>query len=487
VREPRPIYRHSIQPIWGSVLTRIVTALDSLSVPLTSINPLAYADAGEAEPFCPFIISIGVKPNLFEYDDAVTAGAAVQSILEDVGHPTIEVAFVESVVHRSSAGCKLLSFNPLLDKLPELRMPFTDALGLAIAPAKYPHYEGTGALFYRLSSRDDRVALLTCAHVVRPQKAYKNTGMTWKPGSGQPREDVIALGTGAYGNAVTAIMGVIGEQFENIEIWNDALKRLGDPVEGELTTISETREEYRDLIRKAEVTAERANALHDEVTKHRSVPHQRVIGHVLHSEVSVPPHGYTQDWALVEIYRDKIDWKSFKGNKIYIGGNVTPVHFKNTLYPQITDQANYKYPEDGLLQALGVVPEAEFHNPQDLDVHDMKSLLCVKNGRSTRTTFGRVNGLQSIARHYNKYGIHQDSLEVAVLGYNVSGFKHSKFSDAGDSGSIVLGRDGRIIGILTGGAGPSDETDLSYITPYFWLELQIKEKFPGCFLYDIID
>ncbi|KAH8923630.1 hypothetical protein BT69DRAFT_1218792, partial [Atractiella rhizophila] len=116
---------------------------------------------------------IGVEPKLFAYNDAVTAGAAVQSVPADVGHPTIEVAFVESVIHRHSAGRKLLSFNPLWDKLPELRMPFTDVLGVAIAPAKHPHHEGTGALFYRLSSSDDRVDLLTCAHVARPQKLTK--------------------------------------------------------------------------------------------------------------------------------------------------------------------------------------------------------------------------------------------------------------------------------------------------------------------------
>jgi hypothetical protein len=55
----------------------------------------------------------------------------------------------------------------------------------------------------------------------------------------------------------------------------------------------------------------------------------------------------------------------------------------------------------------------------------------------------------------------------------------------GDSGSIVLARDGRIVGILDGGAGPSDETDTTYLTPYWWIEQQIKSKYPGCFLYDV--
>jgi hypothetical protein len=32
----------------------------------------------------------------------------------------------------------------------------------------------------------------------------------------------------------------------------------------------------------------------------------------------------------------------------------------------------------------------------------------------------------------------------------------------------------------------SDETDITYLTPYWWIEKQVKAKFPGCFLYDVV-
>lgn len=155
--------------------------------------------------------------------------------------------------------------------------------------------------------------------------------------------------------------------------------------------------------------------------------------------------------------------------------------------PQPQDRQKYQEPEDDLIQIKGVVPESEFHAPQDLDVHNVKTLLAVKNGRTTGTTFGRVNGLKSITRHYTDYGIHELSEEYVVLGYDTSSLKNNKFSDPGDSGAIVVGRDGRIIGLLTGGGGPIDETDMTYITPYFWLEQRIKERIPGCFLYPIVE
>jgi len=153
------------------------------------------------------------------------------------------------------------------------------------------------------------------------------------------------------------------------------------------------------------------------------------------------------------------------------------------MFPQPVDQANYQYPQDGLLQAYGVVQDDEIRNPQHLDVDSEKCLFVVKNGLATGTTVGRANGLESFTRIYNDYGIKHTSIEIAVLPYNR---RRGKFSDAGDSGSIVLARDGRIVGVLTGGAGPTDETDITYLTPYWWIEQQIKAKYPDCFLYDVV-
>jgi hypothetical protein len=113
------------------------------------------------------------------------------SNLSLAGFPEIELAFRESVVSRSVAGPKLLSFN-LLDPVPEFRKPFVPTLGLSIAPLKTPHYEGAGALYFRLSSGDESVVLLTAAHVARPPPAYSNTGMSRKHSS-QPREEIVAL------------------------------------------------------------------------------------------------------------------------------------------------------------------------------------------------------------------------------------------------------------------------------------------------------
>lgn len=322
VREARPVYRHAIGPTWLSIGTSIYESLDSMGVIWTSINPLAYANEREAMPFCSLVLSIGVKPYSLPYKDAVAAANVIKKILADAGFPNIEVAFVESVVTRSVAtGPKLLSFNPLLDDVPDLRKPFTAALGLSIAPLKYPHFEGTGALYYRLSRDDNRIAILTCAHVAHPPPVYGNMGMTHKNTS-QPREEVVVLGSRGYSNSVKAIMDHISDLLCYIDVWNDVLARLGGFVEGENPRFTERRDEHLKLVAKATGTIKEANVLHDDVTKHYATPEQRTVGFVLHSEkidVSVGPNQFTQDWALIQLYNEKIDWRSFKGNRVYVG------------------------------------------------------------------------------------------------------------------------------------------------------------------------
>ena len=321
-REARPVYGHAIGPTWRSIGKEIYQHLDSMSLNWTSINPLAYADAGEVKPFCSLILSIGVKPYSLLYDAAIAAATTVKKILATAGFPNIEVAFVESVVTRSvTAGPKLLSFDPLFDEVPDLRKPFTTTLGLSIAPLRHPRFEGTGALFFRFSEDDNRTAMLTCAHVARPPPVYPNTGMT-RRNTSQSREEVIALGNMGYNNAVNAMMNTIRDLLLSIDAWNNALGRLGDPVPGEPASVTQKRQEHVNLVAEATKNIEQVNALRDEVIKLRSVPDQRIIGYVLHSEkieVSVDPHGFTKDCALIELYDEEIDWTSFKGNKVYVG------------------------------------------------------------------------------------------------------------------------------------------------------------------------
>jgi hypothetical protein len=66
--------------------------------------------------------------------------------------------------------------------------------------------------------------------------------------------------------------------------------------------------------------------------------------------------------------------------------------------------------------------------------------------------------------------------------------ERGQFSDTGDSGAIVLTREGKILGMLTGasGAGPTEETDVTWLTPFWWILVQIQKQYPGPHLYDTV-
>lgn len=313
----RPIYGHPIADSWLKIGTDIYKLLDSRSVKWTSIDPVAFANAGEKTPFCPLLIWIGVRHKTLLFDDAVAAAKSIKDILSQAGFPDIEVAFRESEVTHSV----LLPFKPLFDPIPEFRKPFTPTLGLSISPLKTPDYEGTGALYFRLNKDDKRVVLLTAAHVARPPPAYANTGMTRKNNS-QPREEIVALGNMGYQNATNAMMATIGDLARSVTVWNKVITRLGNFVEGEEVAITKKRQENQREVENATEIIDDLNKLHDEVTKRRTNPDKRIIGFVLHADpivASDEPSGYTGDWAFIELYNEKIDWESFLGNKVYIG------------------------------------------------------------------------------------------------------------------------------------------------------------------------
>jgi len=70
------------------------------------------------------------------------------------------------------------------------------------------------------------------------------------------------------------------------------------------------------------------------------------------------------------------------------------------MFPHPEDQVDYAYPEDGLLQAFGVVQENEIRKPKQRNARGDMALPVVKNGLATDTTGGWGNGLDSFTCVY---------------------------------------------------------------------------------------
>ncbi|KAG9092753.1 hypothetical protein FS749_015458, partial [Ceratobasidium sp. UAMH 11750] len=311
VRQARPVCSHPIGEVWHELGERIYRYLDSIDLKWTSIDPVRFAEE-DGEPG-PLYLWIGVMPGSLSFKDAKSAAESCKYILVNAGFLQVEIAFRESIYTRSS-GAQLLNYVSTLDPTADLRSPFTPALGLQIAPQKAPYLEGTAALFFRESSDSERVFLLTARHVALPMPEYKNKLYECKR-TGTPARDVLLLGSKAYADALEAIMANIGVELINIRSYEDEIKTLGEEDQG-------TRGQYQALIAKAQETVDALNAFHGDITKNWSVPSQRVLGYVLHSpaiSVGTGPKRYTEDWALIDLYREKINWDVFKGNAIHLG------------------------------------------------------------------------------------------------------------------------------------------------------------------------
>ena len=328
IRELRPVYGHSITNSWFDIGTDIYKCLDSRSVQWTSIDPVGFANAGEDTPFCPLLMWIGVRHKTLSFDNAVSAANAVKDILCKAGFPEIEVAFRESVVTRSVGGPKLLPFNPLIDSVPNFRKPFTPTLGLSIAPLEDLGNEGTGTLYFRLSKDNNRVVLLTAAHVAWPLHEHlENVGMkcenpsqTRDENSSKTRNEIIALGPLSYQTATKAMKADIDRLGLSVKVLNSNITRLGSFVEGENPKVTQRRQENQSEVDKVTKTIDDLNDLHNEVTKY-GTPEKRIIGFVLHTDAIVREGytRYTSDWGFVELYREQIEWETFPGNKVYVG------------------------------------------------------------------------------------------------------------------------------------------------------------------------
>jgi len=128
------------------------------------------------------------------------------------------------------------------------------------------------------------------------------------------------------------------------------------------------------------------------------------------------------------------------------------------------DSHSFKYPANGLLQVKGIIPDSEMHHPSPavLDEHGSPCLMVMKPGNTTGLTLGRSNTIRSFVRTYGINGGTKISKEWAIFSYNS---KLGPFSAGGDSGSGIFDCWGRLGGLLTGGSGTTDSTDVTYATP----------------------
>ena len=121
--------------------------------------------------------------------------------------------------------------------------------------------------------------------------------------------------------------------------------------------------------------------LYDDVEKGKANIDNRVLGHVRFSPSIKPSAGsnrYTQDYALVEIDRSKMDTANFTGNAIDLGTQIASDEFTRLMLPNPKNRHTIEYPTNRLFKVQGIVPDEEMRCPAMLDQNDDPCFLVMK-------------------------------------------------------------------------------------------------------------
>lgn len=469
LKEVKPVFDHEIVTIWNDLGPKIWRCLDSARVIWTSVDVVRFAIVGELPG--PPVLWIGVMPKMASAKDAHTAAVGCKELLDSYNITDVEIEFRESVFTRY-AGPKLLRSLPSSNITAGVRAPLTAALGLPIAARATTYAEGTGGLYI---SDGDKIYVLSARHVIFPPSEGNNELYDRTNGRG-PRHDVLLAGPEAFQTLLRSIMIKIAENHIGVDFYKRQLDELED-------LDAEDRMNIEGELKKAAAAMITLNQLHDEVTKYWSEERQRTLGHIAYSPpiaVGTGAEAYTEDWCLVELNRDKIDWDNFKGNVIDLGTDIEFPDFIMRMDP-VFPRRFFQYPyDDRLLPVGGVIEEDEMRCPKMRDKRDEPCLNVTKSGCATGVTIGCATGAKSFVREYFPDGTHQTSMEWPILPYD---HKAGVFSAKGDSGAVIVDSQGRIGGLLTGGTGKNERTDVTYATPFSWLLQRIKTHLPNADLY----
>ena len=347
LRELRPISNHPILSAWDGILTDAGAYLKGVGKTFNAVMALGFANIGAETAFCPLVVILGVEPETIEFEVAKSVAQYVKiKIIAKAGFDDIEVAIWEFTTSFSGAGPRLPSLDTELDRVASFRHPFASTLGIPIAPLKRTGHEGTLGMFMTRGDGTDLLGI-TAAHVVCPSQPFPdNKGLSEKSAESH-HEDIVALGSGAYDDAVKRIETQIGNLQQGIDSEKQRITGLRGRLErGVVDTdgkITSRIEAAQRTVENAKDTIRELDLLHSSVTKYMAIADNRCIGRILFADPigvsSDGPNGYTRDWAVLKMRKDSFG-EDFQGNKIYIGKSPTSlIHAQNVVYLYFVSQA----------------------------------------------------------------------------------------------------------------------------------------------------
>jgi len=171
---------HPILSAWDGILTDAGAYLKGAGNTFNAIMALGFVNIGDETAFCPLVVILGVEPETIEFEVAKSVAKYVKiDIIAKAGFNDIEVAIWEFTTSFSSAGPRLPSLDPELDRVANFRHPFASTLGIPIAPLKGTGHEGTLGMFMTRGDGTDLLGI-TAVHIVCLSSVPRQQGFVRK-------------------------------------------------------------------------------------------------------------------------------------------------------------------------------------------------------------------------------------------------------------------------------------------------------------------
>ncbi|KAK0225014.1 hypothetical protein EDD85DRAFT_980166 [Armillaria nabsnona] len=454
LKELCAVGNHAFKEAWeGNLALKLHALLDSMKVKWTSTDVVRIRNVGESS--APVILWIGVIPASLSGNDGVVVASKCRELLVEYDIADVDVEIRESVVTRS-AGPKLFTSAYYSDSTVDVREPLTTTLGLPICAQSTPWAEGTGGFFITEGGNTERLLLVTARHVVFTPDKNDNKHFEHKNDS-QHRYNVTLFSDAAFNK----YLGSIQAEIEGKAFMARYKERCIRAVEGkDDPAANKERQSAQTRLDEAKEAMEELNTFYQNASTHWAI-------------VGSSSENYTEDWAVIEIDASKVDASNFNGNAIDLGTRIPVGELTCMMRPNPKNPQSFLYPVDRLLRLKGTIPDEEMRHPPALDLNDDPCLMVIKRGNTTGLTVGRANDICSYARIYDDDDKAETSKEWAILPFDS---KSGAFSEKGDSGSVIVDGLGRIGGLLTGGAGTTTSSDITYATPISFLLKRMQDS-----------
>ncbi|KAF9000052.1 hypothetical protein BDZ89DRAFT_1027699 [Hymenopellis radicata] len=489
LKQARGVFGHKLNAVWNDVGPLVRDLLNTHNIFWTSIDVVRFITEGDTdgledggeEIHGPVIIWIGVYPASLQGEDAFRSSNQILDLLAGFDIDDVEVEFRESIYKQSAGPALLRSVGSVcrVDNTADVCGPLTPALGLSIATSDRPTTQGTMALYFVEGGDSNKVLGLTCHHVL----FETDDEYVLAHDHDASRRHVQLLGTDAFNDLLSSIKIRIGCHGIIVGLDEAQIQRLeakvgGDDDAGTARQLKVTRRSLKDT----NAAIEDLEKFYDKVKKDWSKPDCRTIGHIrLSPAIAVGVEGFTEDWGAFELDTSKFK-DAFQGNAIHLRSEkLSSSSFILKMRPCTRGQKKFKYPADHLLPLHDIITREDMQVPDMVDHAGETCLFVIKNGQASGVTIGRATGSFSFVRTGNTG---PGSMAWAIYNYgNESGNNSGVFSKPGDSGSIIVDGFGGIGGLLTGGTGIMETSDVTYATPMWWLWPRIKQHFPNASLY----